>query len=566
MTKRLSITLMTVLLLSGSSLVFGQVENVPAYHPVYTFLKRMELKGMLQRYHDAILPLSRSQVASHLVEAKAGDSSLTQVDKDILNEYLLEFRYDIEATADSNYSLLDFRDPAFSSTISSMFSEKQKYLYSYADTTATFFVDGLLTIDMRSRRGDNLGGTKAEFAQFGGRIRGTVYHHLGYYLQGTNAQFWGSRQLLAQDKQIGQAYTLGILNTQSFDLAEGYVRYEGGILSAEVGQERMLWGNGYGDKLILSDSVRVFPSIRADAQYKSLKYTFMHGWLMGHRADLVYDTVNKFVEPVVADKYFAAHRLEFSFPSLFDIGFQEMAIYSNRSVDLAYLNPATLIESAQRSRDERDNVFWAFDIQTHAVSNWEFQASILFDDINFAMWGTKNWQNRYGYQLGTMVVDPLRISNLSLAAEYTRIQPYTFSHNRSRDDDYGSLGRLLGHHIGPNADGWYFRADYNFSHRLIASADFELEREGNNTYDAAGNLLVNVGGDFLQPHRSQDSEEQQFLGGDYVRTYTGKMHVTYEFVHQMFLELHYQYQRRHDVSNALIVMNHDFGAALRFDF
>ena len=36
-------------LLAGSTL-FAQSENVPAYHPVYTFLKRMEVKQVIERY------------------------------------------------------------------------------------------------------------------------------------------------------------------------------------------------------------------------------------------------------------------------------------------------------------------------------------------------------------------------------------------------------------------------------------------------------------------------------------------------------------------------------------
>ncbi len=128
------------------------------------------------------------------------------------------------------------------------------------------------------------------------------------------------------------------------------------------------------------------------------------------------------------------------------------------------------------------------------------------------------------------------------------------------------MGRLLGHHIGPNADSWFLRASYNFSHRLIGSADFEFEREGNNVYDAAGHLIQNVGGDFLVPHRDVDSDTQDFLGGDLVKTLTGNVYVSYEFIHQMFVNIHYQYHRRHDVAHALITTNHDFGAALKFDF
>ena len=48
-----------VLSLTLACSAIAQVETVPANHPVYIFLKRMEVKGLIDRYHDAILPISR---------------------------------------------------------------------------------------------------------------------------------------------------------------------------------------------------------------------------------------------------------------------------------------------------------------------------------------------------------------------------------------------------------------------------------------------------------------------------------------------------------------------------
>jgi hypothetical protein len=570
MRSKNSCAFLLVLTFIFSLTTFSQVENVPVYHPVYNFLKRMEIKGIIECYHDAILPLSRREVANYLKSIEANKEKLASVDKDIFTDYLSEFEFDISKTSTNSFSLLDISEHSVGTSFKMLFSEKEKYLYSYVDTNVSFFVNGLLTWDARRSTGDALGNANATFAQFGGRIRGTLYDKFGYYIQGTNAQFWGSRDLLYRDKQISQAYTLGILNAQNFDFMDGYVRYADNILSLQVGRERVLWGNGYGDKLVLSDNVRSYDFIRADAQYKSLKYTFIHAWLLGKKSNLAFslnsDTTATFYEPVVADKYFAAHRIGFSFPSLFDFGFQEMAIYSNRAPDLAYLNPLTLIESAQRAREERDNVFWAFDIQTHFIKNLEFQATMLFDDINFAKWGTKSWENRYAYQIGLMAVDPFDIPNTSIALEFTRVEPYTFSHGRSRDNDYGSLGRILSHHIGPNSESWFIRLDHGFNHKLNSSLSVEYIRHGDNIYDTSGQLVKNVGGNFLQPHRNSDSKEKEFLGGNYVRTLNVRAFVTYEIVNEIFFDLRYQFGRQWNSGLNATLTDHDYGIALRFIF
>ena len=567
MKQTVKIILFVVMYFVAFSIVHGQAENVPAYHPVYPFLKRMEMKEVINRYHDAILPLSRRQVADFLSTCKLNKEILTSVEQNQLDGFSVEFQYELGGE-ENIHSLIESAESSFGKTVGSFFStEKEKYLYTYTDSNLTFFVDGLLTLDTRRNTGDALGSANATFVQFGGRIRGTVYNKLGYYIHATNAQFWGSRNVLLRDKSLSQNYTLSkILDTQSFDNVDGYVRYDANIVSLQVGRERILWGNGYGDKLVASDNVRPFDFIRGDVEYKSLKYTFMHGWLLGKKSFIFIDngSVVTGQEPVVADKYLAAHRLEFSFPSLFDIGFQEALIYSNRSVDLAYLNPVTLFESVQRSREERDNNTWSFDIQTHWWKNVEFQGTILFDDINFPKFGTNSVQNKFAYQGGTMFVDPLGLSNVNLAVEYNRVEPFTFSHSRSRDNDYGSFGQILSHHIGPNADSWFFRIDNQLTHRLSISARYEIVREGENV-DSAGVLIQNVGGDFLVSNSNPD-QTKDFLGGNFVRSVYGQFFITYELVNEIFLDARYQYTRRADFGKNTITVDHDFGIALRFDF
>jgi hypothetical protein len=505
----------------------AQVETVPAGHPVYAFLKRMEVKGHIGRYFDAVLPLSRANVASLLTEAGAQPEVLTAAEQEILNDFRSEFRVEL---GDSIAGLSGAIDP-------------DHYLYDYRDSSVSLFFNGLLTLDGRRMAGDDAGGQRAAFLQFGGRVRGTLLGHLGYYLQGTNAQFWGSRELLERDPQIAQSYALRTADARNFDFADGYVRYDARPVSVQIGRERLLWGSGYDQQMVLSANPRVFDFIRADVEYRSLKYTFLHAWLLGRRSLLSFslpsDTSSVFTEPVVADKYFAAHRLEFSFGSVIDIGAQEMVVYSNRAPDLAYLNPLTVIESAQRSREERDNVMWAFDIQTRFLAGVQLTGTILFDDLHLGQFFDDFWYNRYGYQAGLMLTDPAGLADVTLMAEYTRIEPYTFAHNRSRENDFGSLGAILGPRIGPNADAWFLGAEYVPQWNLRFSASVLLSRKGENDVDASGRLLRNVGGDILQPHRDSDPERRTFLDGILVKTTTLDLRAAWEPVNQFWIEAAY---------------------------
>jgi len=554
-----------------TSLGVAQVETVPAIHPVYVFLKRMEVRGLIERYHDAILPLSRKEVAHFLQEINKKSDDLTGAEQGWLREYLSEFQFDVTGTADEFNSLISTGDQKQTSGFDELFSSREKYLYAYHDSSLSFFVNGLLTFDARRITGDALGRDHAEFVQGGGRIRGTVYGRLGYYLQATNAQFWGSRDLLLRDRLISQTQAIRTGDAQNFDMSDGYVRYDGGIVSAQLGTERVLWGNGYDQQMFLSDNPRTFPFIRADAEYKSLKYSFLHGWLLGNRSYLLFsplaDSSVKFVEPVTDDKYVVAHRLEFSFPHLFDIGGQEMLIYSNRAPDLAYLNPLIVLESAQRARDERDNNSWAFDIQTHFIRGLELQATMLFDDLHFAEFFKSRWYNRYAYQAGLFLTDPWLWPDMSLMLEWTRGDPYVFAHYRSRDDNFTSAGAILGPRIGPNADSWFFRLDYLPERNLYLSLRVLFSRKGNNVVDDAGRLLKNVGGDVMIGHLPADTSiSKNFLDGIRVNSRTIDLIGTYEIVNQLWLDCWYMFESVKNVNFGTSENNHTFGVRVRTEF
>lgn len=538
--------LLLALLCLSPALASAQAENVPATHPVYTFLKRMAVKGVVDRYFDAVLPLSRREVAVLLDTVTARRSQLSRAESDWLDDYRSEFQYDMTGETTGFHSLIDSEEPTIGEALKASFSNREKFLYYETDSTVSLFVNGLFDADHRAIHGDDLGNASASYLQLGGRLRGSVWKKLGFEVELTNAGFRGSRDLLARDPIISQSHELSVTNTRNFDYAEGYVRYDANVVSAEVGRERIVWGTGYDQKLTASDNVGIYDVIRFDAQYKALKYTFMHAWLMGTVGNqdfhLPFDTAAVFTEPVASDKYFAAHRLELSFPRVIDVGVQEMVIYSNRAPDLAYMNPVTIFEPAQRSRGERDNMFWLFDVRTRAIKDIELQGSVLFDDINFPNLFGRNWTDRYGFQGGMFYADMFGIENTSLMVEYTRIEPYVFSHGRSRDDSYTSLGRLIGATIGPNADQWFLRADYLPERNLTFSARVHFVRQGLNVFDASGQLVRNVGGDVFAPHRDSDPETKVFLDGILQYTRQVELQATWECINQVWLEASFMFE------------------------
>ena len=73
----------------------------------------------------------------------------------------------------------------------------------------------------------------------------------------------------------------------------------------------------------------------------------------------------------------------------------------------------------------------------HAV--WEF----LIDDISFGNLGRAFYGNELAGQIGLLAVDPPDLPNTQVVLEYTRIDPYAYSHPLN-ETGYTSNGFLLG--------------------------------------------------------------------------------------------------------------------------
>ncbi|MCI0472093.1 MAG: hypothetical protein L0Y76_00745, partial [Ignavibacteria bacterium] len=95
----MKIKIIIFLFLLSAAGLHAQVELLEREHSVYEFLKQMDVKGVIDDFNSAKIPLSRYEVAKHLsaISAKvsASKSLLNKNDIARLNDYLIEFEFDI---------------------------------------------------------------------------------------------------------------------------------------------------------------------------------------------------------------------------------------------------------------------------------------------------------------------------------------------------------------------------------------------------------------------------------------------------------------------------------------
>jgi hypothetical protein len=531
-----------LLILSSSEEVRTQVENVPATHPVYEYLHRMEVKKIVSRFDRTVAPISRKRIAAYLSKIIDSSAELSTVDRNLLNLYRIEFAFELEAGHSRSTDL--FGRGNFYDGMADLFNFKQRYLYQWHDTSGNaLFINGVVFVETRSRGGDDR--ANLTMAEAGGRIRGTLGGKVGFYLDGINGQTWGDRAFALEDQRLLTNSNYRLIGNDFYDESNGYIRFDTGWFGLQMGRERLLWRDGYGESLILSSNPPTFDFIRFDASYGAVNYNFIHGWIMGPREMINFDPDLPPL-PHNAQKYFVVHRLELSlFKNILQVGINETLIYARESPELGYLNPVSFLISTERNLGDRDKLMLGIDFAVRPVKNVELTFGGLFDDLNFEESFTTFPGNRWAIHGGLYLVDPLGIQNIDLMVDYRRIEPYFYAHQRSPDRYYAHTDFLLGHPLGPNSDETLIRIIYKPHWQWRIAFEFSRTRHGDNIVDNEGNIIRNVGGDFLIPHRRVDPRQKQFLDGVLHNNSFYRGDIRYEVLRQIYIRGSVEYSELH---------------------
>ena len=533
MSLRLFLFVLALLTLLGlSPRAYAQHELLPASHPVYEFLLRQQLRGTIDGFHWGVLPLTRGDVARFLLAAQAQNDQLSRVDQQKLIDYSAEFEYDMKKTL--------LRASPFLSefSFSTLFdNERQKYLAVYEDSVATLFIDGFGSLSYRTASGDSIGSPFIALGELGIRLRGTLFDRLGFYIQASNGQRFSGDPNFGMFENRLRANSKFSGGGKYFDFTTGYLQYDVDWLRLTLGREQILWGAGYSDRMILSNNTTPFDFAKVELRYKSISYSFLHGSLVGS------DTLGR----QLTSKYIATHRLEFNLSSKVRMGLSEVLFYSNQPIHFAYLNPLVFLTSADLAADpaNRNNTVIGIDLELIPIKNLRVTGTLLIDDLNFETLGSvgedvRGNDNKFGWQGGVLWTDAFRIPNLSLYTEYTRINPFVYSH-RSVANSYTHKDLSLGHPLQPNSDEWLFGLDFDVTYRLSISGQIRFQRTGENIVDSRGRMVYNAGSNILRGD-GDGLHPNVFLEGQRVNRTLLSIELQWQPIKQYFVEVKYFYR------------------------
>ncbi len=509
------------------SSAYSQVENVPVANPVYSYLTRAESKGLLKHFSMTMLPLTRGDVEKALMSIRSQVDKLSESEIKTLEKFEKYFGIINEEKLVVFYSDKDTTQ-VFSTRF---FDDNPKYFYHYRDTSNSVYVSPLASADLLVRNQEGKDGNVL-LGNLGVRLSGTLSNCFGYYLQATNGSvFSGDKDIALLDPHISQSIKFTELRSD-FDFAESSVAFQYNWFYASIGRETRRWGAGINHSIYVSGNAPPFTVLNLGVKFKTFEYRFSHGGLLATYADSVKAGFNA----VVPQKYSVMHRFAVK-PSWGEVGFWESIIYSKRNVDLEYLNPLSFFKSLEHALRDRDNSMMGLDLTIRPFNNIEVKGSFILDDIIFSEIGNDFWSNKYAWNFGAWYSSDFA---MDFGIEYARIEPFTFSHFDSLNT-YTNDNRLIGTELMPNSDEISAIVKYWWGAKYPIQFKLAYRRHGANQYDANGQLINNVGGDFNKVKMPTDSDRAVFLDGDLQKTISASLSFGFELFRDFSAKFQYTY-------------------------
>ena len=470
--------------------------RVPINHPVYSFLDRMETLGVIANIRDAVKPFDRGRISTILTEINSKREELTNIDLNRLDNFLLDFRFEINRLLKYKYTseTSNWYSPLsnlkqFKSDFNRFFQknqpEEENHVVLWEDSTNSFYFDFIQDFTYDRRDDDVYRTNNAQTF----KLRGSIGERFSIALEVTQMALNGDKVYRLQDQIMKGAWNQSPNDGATFfDRSGGEIAYSSPIMDFRFAHQSTTWGLGEFSQLILSDNVEQFPYISISKHWKWGSFTFMHGKLLSQANS---DSIDG--QPVYPEKWIAAHRFEFSPSSRVSIGLSELIIYGNRSVEWAYLVPFNFYRATEHYLRDRDNETIALDIEARLFRGGKVYGTVFIDELSTSKLFTDWFGNKHGFQFGLHLADPFHLNNLSLRFEYIAIMPWVYTH-RFKINRYIHDGRSLGFSTGPNSQVLYTDLQKEWHYRFKTGIKWRKVKHGDNF------LNENIGGDILIGH------------------------------------------------------------------
>ena len=485
MFKRVQKVLLTFLLITVAAAVKGQEVYVHVSNTdLYEFLDELANMRVIE-LNTAVKPYSRMMVAQKLHEADEKRATLNKRQQGDLDFYLRDFNKELKA--DKNFSrrtdLFYYKDSLFSFTLNPILG-----LTYYTNDTGSFY-----------HRWNG-----AEFHSYIGK-------NFGFYASLRDNH---ETRRLSDPAYLNQAsasnYKADTQGGGDYDEVRGGLTYSWSWGSLGIVKDHFVWGDNEHGANIFSGHQPSFTQIRFHMNpVKWFDFNYVHGWLVSNVLDSSRSYYNgQSVRIIMQPKYVAANLFTFKPWSKLSASIGNSIVYSDQSVNPAYLVPFFFYKTVDHSLSSAGSNFLGqnsqmfFNISSYHVKNAHLYLSVFIDEIALGRaMDSKKQTNFVSAKIGGKISNILN-KNISLAAEYTRTNPGAYRHYLL-SATYASSDYNMGHYLGENSQEIYVGVTAHPIPKATVKLSYTLAQKGQEyTYsgssrDTIGNGMGNPFIDFL---------------------------------------------------------------------
>ena len=529
--------LLLLVLGPGAVTLRAQASLVPAYHPVYEWLHHLRVRGILPRFNYEALPLTRGGITALLDSAATRENRLSFADRALLASFRAEFVVD---TTTPVVTLLQGGDSTIGATLRQkvdlILSDRIPHLYRYTGTEDNATVD--YTAGLGWFAGSEVAGTVDKFEVKRLEAYGTLRQRIGFHVDLQDAS--SSSLFRFHPQWRSTAETEG--GSSSTVWGQGFATAALGAFQVDIGTGTQRVGAPARQAVILQPYSANFDWVRLSFNTRVVQYSFTHGSLVADP----YDTVlagSGLPTRVAPARWIAVRRLQIRPDARLQLGFTETLTYSNRGVDLAYLNPIYPLRFAEFNTNGRDDPVWYLDAVIRPVSGLEVSGTLGIDD----MYSFADWLRPTGHRSNNDLTTKLLYQAWSTIAMapgtdvyggYVRVEPFFYTHILPLNT-YEQWHLPLGAEVGPNGDEWTVGVRQWLPWRGSIAVSLSGGRHGLNPVDSLGNEIADVGGSLTS---RQTTQRVLFLAGDVHHTRTIRVDGEFEPFRGIRLEAHWEHR------------------------
>lgn len=537
----------SVIILMGLFSSFGISESkaqshaslVPLTHPVYSWLEYQRNSGRITGYHPELTPYSRGKITAFLRTIEQSNRPLSRWEQQILQSYLREF--DAELLYSNNYlESWRSRENLSERLLGFWHDQPEPYLYRFTteERQIEAYVYGLQARAKVDARDDG----EWRWAQY--YIKGVkgfmnVGNHVGFHAEIDNVYALGDQLLLRLDPDWGTSAAIDWRWRERASYSyETFANLEFPLVRLTLGRGSLNFGPHVSEPLVFSRTAPNMSWIRYDIGNEKINLAYMHAALQSYpeNVEMVIngETITSRTLP---ERWLIMRRFTLEPIPQITFGFYEVVLYSNRSIDLGYLNPVVpyfFLESDQ-NRDA-DQLFAGIDLRVRPFQGTTLFGTLFMDDF-YTFEDTFRFNKTV--QSGNVgLIQTLPFSS-ELGISFTRIDPNMYGH-KFRLNSFEVNGQVLGHSIGPNATEWAWRWQTWLPYRSSITLKSSYVKKGMNPVDEDGNIIESIGADFLENYAY--GRKTLFEGADMHFYYFHRLEVQTEPIRGLQLKFRWWYR------------------------